>query len=79
MSYENKGIISKNARKTDEKHPDISGSINVDGKEYWLSGWAKKNDKGSYYSLSIKPKEAKQEKKAEPKNDEPPFNDEIPF
>ena len=60
MSYDNtnKGIISKNTRKDADTHPDIKGQINVDGTEYWLDGWLKqKNDgTGSFYSLSIKPK-----------------------
>lgn len=56
----NKGIISKNTRKESENHPDIKGQINVDGVEYWLDGWLKqKNDgSGSFYSLSVKPKNA---------------------
>lgn len=56
----NRGIISKNERKTEDRHPDIKGSINVDGREYWLDGWRKeRNDgTGSFYSLSVKPKDA---------------------
>ena len=36
MSYDNtnSGFIGKNSRKTEEKHPDITGSVNVDGREY---------------------------------------------
>lgn len=62
MSYDNtnKGIISKNLRKEADTHPDIKGQINVDGVEFWLDGWLKqKNDgSGSFYSLSVKPKNA---------------------
>lgn len=59
----NKGTIAKNTRKTQDTHPDIAGSINVDGVDYWLSGWAKKNSKdgSSFYSLTVKPKEARRE------------------
>jgi hypothetical protein len=63
MAYDNtnRGTIAKNTRKTEDKHPDIAGSINVDGVEYWLNGWAKKNstDGSSFYSLTVRPKEAK--------------------
>lgn len=63
MAYDNtnRGTIAKNTRKTEDKHPDIAGSINVEGVEYWLNGWAKKNsnDGSSFYSLTVKPKEAK--------------------
>lgn len=55
----NKGIIGKNTRKEKDTHPDLSGSINVDGKDYWLSGWKKtRNDgTGTFYSLSVKAKD----------------------
>lgn len=64
MAYDNtnRGTIAKNTRKTEDKHPDIAGSLNVEGVEYWLNGWAKKNstDGSSFYSLTVKAKEAKQ-------------------
>ena len=54
----NKGIISKNDRNTTDKHPDISGSLNVEGIEYFIDGWQKKrnSDGASFYSLSVKRK-----------------------
>lgn len=65
MTYDNtnKGTIAKNTRKTQDNHPDITGSINVDGVDYWINGWLKKNsqDGSTFYSLSVKPKEARQE------------------
>ena len=68
----NKGIISKNQRKEADTHPDIRGQINVDGTEYWLDGWLKQrtDGSGSFYSLSVKPKNvaaAKPVQKAAPK------------
>jgi hypothetical protein len=56
----NRGIISKNLRKETEKHPDIKGQLNVAGIEYWVDGWLKqRNDgTGSFYSLTVKPKDA---------------------
>jgi hypothetical protein len=56
----NRGALFKNDRKENENHPDLSGNINVDGKEYWLSGWTKKTEDGKFkvLSLSVKPKEA---------------------
>ena len=55
----NKGTIAKNTRKETDSHPDIAGSINVEGKDFWISGWLKKNsrDGSSFYSLSVKPKQ----------------------
>jgi hypothetical protein len=57
--YENSGIISRNKEKDDEhpNWPDLKGSATVGGDEYWVSGWAKENDRGKYFSLSFQPKD----------------------
>lgn len=75
----NRGIIGKNNRKEQDSHPDITGSINVDGGEYWVNGWQKTNsrDGSKFYSLSVKPKEARQPK-SEPAAAHD-LDDEIPF
>jgi hypothetical protein len=79
----NRGTIAKNTRKTDDKHPDIAGTINVEGKEFWLNGWLKTNgsDGSKFYSLSLKPKEAraasypkdKASRNIDPADDDQPF------
>lgn len=55
----NRGTLSRNERKTEDKHPDFSGQINVDGVDYWLSGWVKerKDGSGKFFSLSVRKKE----------------------
>jgi hypothetical protein len=54
----NRGSLFKNDKKTEEKHPDMSGSINIDGTEYWISGWKKQSKAGTgFISLSVRPKE----------------------
>ena len=60
MGYEQRdfsGTISKNTRKTDERHPDISGKAMVDGVMYYVNGWKKTSskDNSTFYSLSFKP------------------------
>jgi len=57
----NTGIIAKNNRKEKDSHPDITGSINVEGTEFFLNGWLKerKDGSGKFYSLTVKRKEAK--------------------
>lgn len=58
-SKENSGVLFKNDRREKETHPQMKGSINVEGREYWLSAWTKKNEDGSFklISLSLQPKE----------------------
>lgn len=54
----NRGSLFKNDKKTEEKHPDMSGSINIEGVEYWISGWKKQSKAGTgFISLSVRTKE----------------------
>lgn len=65
MAYDNtnSGLLAKNTRKEKDTHPAYTGSINVDGKDYWISAWVKEGREGTklegqkYFSLSVKPKE----------------------
>ena len=53
--YDNRGAIWMNA-KTKESQPDFTGSILVDGKDYFLSGWKRKadaNPKSPALSLAV--------------------------
>lgn len=55
----NRGVLFINDRKESEQHPDRTGTINVGGKEYFLSGWLKTSKQGKQFlSLSVKPKDA---------------------
>ena len=62
MEYDNtnRGSIWKNEKQTTEKHPDFTGSLNVNGVEFWVSAWRRKpgaNPKAPALSFSIKQKE----------------------
>lgn len=75
----NRGSIWPNDKKTTENHPDFTGSLNVDGKEFWVSAWKRKpdaNPKAPSLSFSIKPKE---EQAHAPVQTDDSFSDEIPF
>jgi hypothetical protein len=77
----NRGALFRNDDKdpNDDKERDYSGTLDVEGTEYWLSGWvctSKKSGK-KYLSLSIK---AKQDKPpAANKSPAEDFVDGIPF
>lgn len=57
----NRGALFKNEDKQQDTHADYRGSINVDGKEFWLDAWLKTSKAGNkYMSLSVKPKMARE-------------------
>jgi hypothetical protein len=58
--------LFKNKDKQEDTHADLTGYVNIDGKEFWLNGWVNRNEDGSlkFISGSVKPKtERKEEKK----------------
>jgi hypothetical protein len=64
QQYDNtgKGALFVNNRKQSDKHPDMNGKINVNGVDYYLSGWWKQTAKGEILSLSLgQPVEQRQE------------------
>lgn len=83
----NRGVLFNNQDKKEKDNwPDYGGSINVDGVEFWLSGWLKTSEKTGqkFLSLAVKPKVQKAVV-AQPasgngaRDREAEFNDEIPF
>ena len=83
----NRGTLFKNDDKEKDTHADYNGSINVDGKEYWLNAWVKeagensKNPGKKFFSLSVKEKQARSQEssRAEPQAAEPVDESDIPF
>ena len=61
---DNTGVLFKNDRKEEPKHPDYKGSLIVGGQEYWLSAWIKEGKSGKFMGLALSPKEV-QEKPSE--------------
>lgn len=74
---ENTGSTFKNDRKQNESQPDMTGSCNIDGVDYWMSMWIKKLDSGKIlHSFSFQKKEPKG---PEPAKTQEEFDDDIPF
>jgi len=74
----NRGSIWKNDKKEKDTHPDFTGSLDVEGVEYWVSAWKRKadaSDRAPALSFSIKAKEERQESNPAPDM----LGDDIPF
>lgn len=60
MAFEqrdNNGILSKNDKKTEPKHPDYKGDAMVNGEKFWISAWIKEGKNGKFMSLAFSPKD----------------------
>ncbi|HLF66562.1 MAG TPA: hypothetical protein VI522_03010 [Gammaproteobacteria bacterium] len=65
MSYDNtnKGMIAKNTTATNANAPEYRGSINIEGREFWLSCWVNTGKEGTklagqkYFSITAQPKD----------------------
>lgn len=75
----NRGVMFRNDRKTKPNQPSHTGSINIEGEEYWLSAWVKEGQKGKFFSMSVTSKdEAADRQRKENFNDFDPDED-APF
>ena len=90
MEYDNtnRGAIFKNKKKEKETHPDFTGTLNVNGVEFWVSAWKRKegaSDKAPALSFQIKPKEDKQanhdsfKQEAKKQFSDDGFDSDLPF
>lgn len=76
----NRGSIWKNDKKETEKHPDFTGSLNVNGVDFWVSAWkrrADQNEKAPALSFSIKAKDDTAPVKASTHISD--IDDDVPF
>jgi hypothetical protein len=71
------GSLFKNDKKESEKHPNAKGSCMIDGVEYWMDAWTKKDKNGNpWQSVSFKRKDKQAGPKRAPAVDE---DDAAPF
>jgi len=77
MAYtqkDNSGSIFKNDKREKDTHPNMTGSAQIDGVDYWVSAWTKQRENGEkWLSLAFKLKEQKGQAKPKPATDEIPF------
>ena len=85
MSYDNtnRGVIWPNDRMREGKQdPEFTGSLNVEGVEYWVSAWKRKpgaKEGSPSLSFSIKSKDSQRAPNPGPQDAGGSFNDDIPF
>lgn len=59
----NSGMLARNENRKTDKHPEYTGSLNVNGVDYWVSAWVNEGKAGGkmegkkYFSLKVNPKE----------------------
>jgi len=80
FSNTNRGTLGKNKNPKSKKSPEYTGSLNVNGVDYWVSGWVQVNSKTGekFFSLAVNLKE-EQSEKVSTQNVEPEYDDSIPF
>jgi len=80
MQYDdtNKGVLFKNDKKGNEKAPDYTGKMNVNGKEMRLAAWIREGAKGKFMSLSLSEQQEKEPSKTEPSKIED-MDEDVPF
>ena len=82
MQYDNTntGALFRNERKQTETQPDFNGTVDVEGKEYYISGWVNESKNGKkYFKLALTAKDAAQRPSNTPAQQEPIASDDIPF
>ena len=67
----NKGALFTAKERKTEKHPNMTGKVNINGTDYSLSAWSNKSKKGEKY-LSLKVSDFKP-------NGQQKQDDDLPF
>lgn len=86
MAYEKRdmsGSIFRNRDKRTETHSDFTGDCLIDGQEFWINAWEKKDKNGNtFFSFSFKKKQPRSDaaapQKTQSKHDIE-LSDDIPF
>ena len=76
-SYEMMGRVSKNKYQKNDTQPAITGISTINGVEYRIAGWPKKDKEGPFYSLKFTIKDEASKPASSTSMDD--IDDEIPF
>lgn len=81
MAYvpkEGAGSLFRNDKKGNEARPDWRGDVMIGGQMYELAAWEKQGARGTFLSLSAKPKQAEPPREHKPAARDRD-DDDIPF
>lgn len=73
----NTGALFRNDKDGNEKRPDYTGTINVNGEEFRLAAWIREAKSGKKY-MSLRVSE-QQERQATAPQAAPQYEDKMPF
>lgn len=84
MKYDNtnSGAIFRNKKRENDKQPTHTGTLNVEGKDYWVSAWIKTSGPASqnpgekFFSIAITAKDGSASTGDNFDND---IDDDVPF
>jgi len=77
--YPNSGIMSRDKNRKSDKHPEFTGSAEIDGREYWLSAYVNENENGKYFKISFKPKDQQSGGGGQSRGRSQQNDDDMPF
>lgn len=72
----NRWKLGRNNKPKNEKSPEFTGSINIDGQEYWLNGWVREANGERFFSGTVAKKEPRRQ---EASSSDPFASDSVPF
>jgi len=81
MEYDNNnsGVLFKNDKKGNERSPDYTGKVNVEGKEMRLAAWIKEGKAGKFMSLKLSYPQDKPQSVATAAQQIADLDDNLPF
>lgn len=83
MAYEKRdltGTLFKNTKMMSDSSPTYTGSVIIEGVEYWQSAWVKESANGlKFFSQAFKRKDAPSTQREEPARKTHVDDSEIPF
>lgn len=73
------GVLFVNDKQGNEKRPDWKGTAEIDGVQFWVSGWSRTSAKGELISMKMERKEHQSKPAPAPQQSAMIDYDDFPF